>query len=424
MTVPAGVRPQTVSRLTSGIKSRVEEHFGGVWVIGQVSDCKLAASGHWYFSLSDASAVLKCAMFRPSASRLQFRPSDGMSVVARGNVSVYEPRGEYQLIVDELHEVGVGTAELALRRLKDKLFHQGYFDHSRKRSLSRYPRCIALIASPTGAAIRDMLELLAQRWPLTRVVVRPSRVQGEGAAAEIAAHIRLLSRLHQNRQLPLDAIVLGRGGGSSEDLGAFNEEIVADAIFESRVAVVSAIGHETDLTVADLVADFRAETPSAAIAALTPDRRKALADLAGVRTRLQSAIAGKLRFARARLDQYAHRPAFRKPLDRIRLLEAHLERTGKRLHRSAAMALRQARERLAARAERLESLSPLQVLYRGYSLTRRGDGTLLRAASDTVVGEVLITKVAKGEVWSRVIDRQSDSGLCPSVEPTCQEINQ
>jgi len=403
MAIPAGVRPLTVTHLTNVVKLRLEEHFATVWVTGEVSNFTRAASGHYYFTLKDAGAQLKCVMWRSFALRLRFDPVDGLSIIARGSVTVYPTKGEYQLVLEELHPKGIGAAELSLRQLKERLLGKGYFDPRRKRPLPKYPRRVALIASLAGATIRDMVELLSQRWPLTQVVVRSSLVQGDGAAASVAANIRFLCRFHDSKHLPLCAIILCRGGGSSEDLGAFNEEMVADAIFQSSVPIISAIGHETDVTIADLVADLRAETPSAAVTALTPDRTKMLADLTAAHGRLQNAVTSRIRLARQRVDQLAQRPAVRKPLERIRDLEQHLDRSAERLHRAATQCVKQAKDRLAARSEHLEGLSPLQVLHRGYSLTQRGDGTIVRAADDVASGEVLITKLSKGEIRSRVI---------------------
>jgi exodeoxyribonuclease VII large subunit len=328
-----------------------------------------------------------------------------MAVIVRGGLTVYEPRGEYQLIAEELHPKGIGAAELALRQLKEKLLAKGYFDPTRKRPLPRFPKRVALVASATGAAVRDMLELLAQRWPVAQVVVYPSRVQGDGAAENVAANLRFLSQLHVNRLLPLDAVVIGRGGGSAEDLWAFNEEIVADAIFECAVPVVSAVGHETDVTVADLVADRRAETPSAAIVALVPDRRELLIGLEETEQRIHDAMTNRVRISQVRLNQLVDRSAFRQPLQRIRELEAKLRESSDRLLRAARYRLERGQSQVAALAEQLEALSPLGVLQRGYSLTRRGDGVVVRSSNDVAPGEVLTTRLAEGEILSRVLSR-------------------
>jgi exodeoxyribonuclease VII large subunit len=410
MPPPGGTKPFTVSAVTTAVKARLEEFFPAVWVTGEVSNFVRATSGHLYFTLKDAQSQLKCMMPRGFALRLKVGhdPRDGLAVVARGGLTVYPPRGDYQLIVEELQPTGVGSAELALRELKQKLLAKGYFDPKRKRPLPRFPKRVALVASATGAALRDMLELLAQRWPLTQVVVRPSRVQGDGAAADVAANLRLLSELHVRRTLPLDAVVIGRGGGSAEDLWAFNEEAVADAIFECAVPVVSAVGHEIDVTVADLVADRRAETPSAAIMALVPDRREVADGLTDSTARLREAVLNRVVLARQRVDQLATRPAFRRPADRLRELEQRLDDTAARLRRAIQLSTTRSRDRLGAAAEQLDALSPLNVLKRGYTLTRRGDGAVVRTPADVTTGEVLTTTLAGGSVLSRVISTQAE----------------
>jgi exodeoxyribonuclease VII large subunit len=401
--------PLTISALTAQLRGVVEREFNSVWVVGEVSNFTRATSGHWYFTLKDAGAQLRAVMFRGINLRMKFDPRDGLEVLARGRLSVYDPRGDYQLIVEELQPKGIGAAELALRQLKEKVLEKGYFDPRRKRPLPQFPKRVALIASASGAAVRDLIELFAQRWPLTELVICPSRVQGEGAATEIASALRILNRVHTSRKLPLDAIVLGRGGGSTEDLWAFNEEAVADAIFSSVVPVVSAVGHEVDVTVADLVADHRAETPSAAVVALTPDRREMAAGILEVRTRLYEAVERRLELARQRVDQLATRPALRRPLQRIHDLEQRLDDTAERLERAANHYLIQAGAQLASLAAQLETLSPLNVLTRGYSLTRTTSGKLVRSPNDVKPGEVLVTRVAAGEIVSRVEEAGKDS---------------
>jgi exodeoxyribonuclease VII large subunit len=380
-----------------------------VWVAGEVSNYTKAASGHMYFTLKDQGAQLKAVLFRGVNLRMKFEPKNGMEVIARGRLSVYDPRGDVQLQVEELQPKGIGAAELALRQLKEKLLARGYFDPRRKKPLPKFPQRVALIASATGAAIRDMLELLAQRWPRADVVVRPSRVQGVGAAEEVAVALRELNRLHATGQLPLCAVVIGRGGGSAEDLAAFNEEAVADAVFQSVVPVVAAIGHEIDVTVADLVADHRAETPSAAVVALTPHRLELLADLREQSARLREAIDRRLELARGRLDQFAARPAFRRPVQRIHDLEQRLDDTAARLHRAARARLTAAADKLAAAAAQLESLSPLNVLQRGYSLTRTTAGTVVTDPADVSPGDILLTRVAGGEIRSVAVEAATTS---------------
>jgi exodeoxyribonuclease VII large subunit len=402
-TKPA-VQPLTVSQLTAQVRGVVEAQFPLVWVVGEVSNFTRATSGHWYFTLKDAQAQIRCAMFRGFNLRMKFDPKNGQEILARGRLTVYDPRGEYQLLVEEIQPKGMGAAELALQRLKEKLLALGYFDPRRKRPLPRPPRRVALVASPTGAAVRDMIEVFAQRWPFTEVIVKPSRVQGEGAASEIAASIQLLNRLHTNGQLPLDVIVLGRGGGSAEDLWAFNEEQVAEAIFTSQIPVISAVGHEIDVTIADLVADHRAETPTAAVVALTPHREELLQELDEWSQRLMATVRRWLHLLRQRLDEFAGRPAFRRPFQRVEELEQRLDEMASRLQRAAKLRLHQAKQKLLEYSGLLESLSPLQVLARGYSLTHTGDGKLIRDPAGLRPGDVLITTVAEGSIRSLVTE--------------------
>jgi exodeoxyribonuclease VII large subunit len=394
----------TVSALTQQIQAALEGEFLSVWVSGEVSNLKRHGSGHTYFSLKDDGAVLGAVIWRSVGIRFRFEPRDGMQVIARGRISVYAPHGKYQLNVEEIHPKGVGALELALQQLRERLQAKGYFDPRRKTPLPAFVRSLAIVTSPSGAAIRDMLELLTRRWPVAAILVVPVRVQGEGAATEIAAAVRCLNRLHQAGALSLDAVIVGRGGGSLEDLWAFNDAAVADAIFESRIPVVSAVGHETDVTISDLVADHRALTPSHAITDLTPDRMALLAGLDDRRDQLRKGLVGRLVFARQRLAALTDRRAFRNPLDRIRDRERLLDDIDGRTSRAARAGLERARARLAAIAGQLESLSPLNVLARGYSLTRSPTGHVIRDARNVQVGDELVTRLAAGELVSRVIE--------------------
>ena len=396
------VQALTVSQLTAQVRGTLEAKFLSVWVAGEVSNFTRASSGHWYFTLKDDGAQIKTVAFRGINLRLRFDPRNGMEIVARGRLTVYNPKGEYQFVVEEMQPKGVGAAELALRQLKEKLLAKGYFSPARKRPLPRPPRRVGLVASATGAAIRDMIEVFAQRWPFTELIVRPARVQGEGAAHDVSLAVRQLNWLHRNNKLSFDAIILGRGGGSAEDLWAFNEEAVADAIFNSNVPVVSAVGHETDVTVADLVADHRAETPTAAVVALTPDRRELLASLSYLRERMADAAERRVSSVRQRVEQFATRPVFRRPLQRVNELGQRLDDTAERLTRAAKVRLAEATQELAARSARLETLSPLQVLARGYSLTHTDDGRLVRAVDELRPGDVLVTRIADGTIRSLV----------------------
>src|SRR6185369_7848976 len=270
-------RALSVSELTARLRTVVEREFFDVYVEGELSNFRRHSSGHWYFSLKDDGASLRCASFRMQNRMIRFVPADGLHVIARGRLSIYDARGEYQLIVEHLEPVGAGALQLALEQLKKRLADDGLFSTERKRPLPILPRCIGVVTSPTGAAIRDILRMLKRRNEAVSVMIAPVRVQGDGAASEIARGLRLL-----NSRTEVDAIIVGRGGGSTEDLSAFNDEAVARAIYKSRVPVISAVGHEMDITIADLVADLRASTPSAAAEMVASARDEMCARVAGL----------------------------------------------------------------------------------------------------------------------------------------------
>jgi exodeoxyribonuclease VII large subunit len=394
-------QPLSITELTHQVKDLIEEEFPSVWVMGEISEYRQVSSGHVYLTLKDDRSALLAVIWRGIALRLKTALQSGMKVVARGRIEVYAPHGKYQLIIETIQPQGVGAAELALRQLMEKLRDRGYFAPERKRPLPRFPKRLAVVSSATGAAVRDILELTAKRWPLVEVIVRHSRVQGDGAGAEIAAAIEELNRVHTTKQLPIDAMIVGRGGGSSDDLASFNEEIVADAIFRSQIPVVSAVGHEIDVSIADLVADARAETPSAAVMQLVPDRLELLRLLGESNSRLTAAVAQAISDRQRRLDQLSDRPALRRPLDRIRDRELRLDELSARLVRSVQQGLRRTQDRLKADAAALQSLSPLNVLARGYSVTRLGP-SILRNAKDVAPGQLIETRLQHGAVTSRV----------------------
>jgi exodeoxyribonuclease VII large subunit len=442
-TAPDAERVLSVTQLTALIKGALAEAFPAVWVRGELSGVKrYGASGHLYFSLKDGGAVLGAVMWRSRNTRLAFDPRDGMEVEAFGAISVYEARGQYQLVVEEMRPAGLGALLLALEELKRRLAAEGLFAPERKRPLPRYPGCVGLVTSPVGAAVRDMVKVLRQRWPSVRIVLAPVRVQGEGAAAEIAAAIGRFDRWGG-----ADLLIVGRGGGSIEDLWAFNEEPVVRAIAAARAPVISAVGHEVDVTLADLAADVRAATPSNAaelavrvrseVAARVrelgagldravregvAERRRRLDVLLGkygfrrqeevlqnqrqrideVMERLRGAVRRRVASARELLDALARRYGLR---EWRRALTAHRERlagTRERLERALVPALLARRTRLAGCADRLRALSPRMVLERGYCLARAPNGTLLRSAEGIAVGELLRIEFARGEADARV----------------------
>jgi exodeoxyribonuclease VII large subunit len=404
--LPSGDKVLSVSDLTREVKTLLEEAFGRVWVVGEVSNFKRhPPSGHWYLTLKDSGAQLRAAMFRGANLRVKFDVKDGMKVIARGRIGVYEQRGDYQLYIEELQPEGIGPLELAFRQLKEKLSAKGYFDPERKKPIPTFPRRIVLVTSPSGAAVRDMLEILGQRWPAVDVWICPVPVQGDGAAERIADGIRSVNRLGG-----IDLIIVARGGGSLEDLWAFNEECVAQAIYESRIPIISGVGHETDLTIADLVADRRAETPSAAAMTAVRDWRDEEKKLRHIEQHLRGRMDRQVETARQRLNELVNRPCFRRPLDRIRTLEERLDDTSERLTRAARLGLQQAKRHIEAVAARLETLSPLNVLARGYSLTRKDDDqSVLRRSDQVRPGERIVTLLQSGRLVSRVEEASAAS---------------
>ena len=340
-------------------------------------------------------------MWRSVASRVRFDLEDGLEVICCGDLDVYPPRGSYQLVVRQIEPRGVGALQLALRQLQQRLAAEGLFDPRRKRPLPQIPRSLAIVTSPTGAAIRDFLEVLRRRWRGVDVLVIPVRVQGAGAAQEIAAGIELANRLSP----PPDVLVVGRGGGSLEDLWCFNEEPVVRAIFASQIPVVSAVGHEIDVTLSDLVADVRALTPSEAAERVVPSAEEMNARLSSLRQRLANALRARFAEARSRLDALAQRRVLRRPWDRVHELSRKTDELELRARHAIRRQVRTARDRLTGLAAHLESLSPLAVLARGYSLTERtADGTLVRDASQLGVGQEITTRFARGQTVSRVVE--------------------
>lgn len=396
---PSAERPLSVFELTSQIKDLLEAAFPEVWVAGEVSNFARPQSGHCYLTLKDDQAQLRAVMWRGVAARLRFDLHDGLEVICRGHLDLYAPRGSYQLVIDDILPQGMGALELALRQLREKLAREGLFDPSRKRPLPPFVRRIAVVTSPTGAAIRDFLQVLGRRWRGADVLIVPVRVQGDGAAAEIAAAIEMLNHL----PTPADCLVVTRGGGSMEDLWAFNEEPVVRAIAASQIPVISAIGHEIDVTLSDMAADVRALTPSEAAELVAPASEELMADLRQLESRLAASLRSRADFARAQLDALNRHSVFRRPHQRIFELARQLDELGGRTHRAVGSLVRLARQRTDTMAGRLESLSPLAVLGRGYSLTQHtADGRVVRDAAELTPGQQITTRFARGQAISRV----------------------
>lgn len=401
---------KTVSQITREIKDAVEGNFPYVWVLGEVSNCRRASSGHVYLTLKDESAQLGAVIWRSTAARLKFQIQDGMEVVAAGPVEVYQARGTYQLIVQQLIPQGVGALELAFRQLREKLAAEGLFASERKRPLPQFPRRVALITSPTGAALRDMLQVITRRWRATDIVLLPVAVQGQGAAQEIAAALRMVHRLPD-----VDVVIAGRGGGSLEDLWPFNEEIVARAIYNCPIPVISAVGHEIDVSISDLVADRRALTPSEAGELVVPHQDDVLNELQAVRRRLTGSLRRRSERAHMQLDAIASRRVFTRPLDRIHDLAARLDDCDDQLRRATKRLVESARLQIAAIAASLQALSPLRVLERGYSITYRHTAAtatdeLIRTVDQVQPGDELATLLQQGRIMSRVESIQAKTG--------------
>ncbi len=390
----------SIGELTGLIKDSLESAFAGVWVEGEISNYKLASSGHRYFSLKDASASLRCAMWRGAGRgrALGFEPKDGMRVRAFGSLSVYPPRGDYQLIVSELIEIGVGPLEVAFQKLKEKLLKEGLFAEERKRPLPHFPATVGVVTSPTGAAFVDITRTITQRFPGMRIILAPVRVQGAEAAGEIVAAIAAM-----NRRSDIDVLIVGRGGGSLEDLWPFNEEIVARAIAASRIPVISAVGHEVDFTIADFVADLRAPTPTGAAERITDNWVSARAALPQAMARLRRAVVNRANWYRQQWSRLNGSHALRRPADLLHLWTQRLDETNERLGRSTQQRLQKSRHDIDAISGKLMALSPEAVLRRGYSITRLvGDPRTLRDATLATPGSQLDTTLASGQIISEV----------------------
>jgi len=396
--VAAGLRIYAVGELVAGLRRLLEDRVGRLWVVGQIGDLSRPRSGHLYFSLKDERGSLRAALFRNTARRLLFEPEEGMEVLAYCEVTLYEPRGDLQLLVRELEPRGVGVQALAFEQLRRRLEAEGLFEASRKRPLPRLPRCVGVVTSPSGAALRDVLAVTARRFPALPILLAPARVQGEGAERELAFALDALAR-HDD----VSVILLVRGGGSLEDLAPFNSELLARAIARCPRPVVTGIGHEVDVSIADLVADLRAPTPSAAAELCVPDGAGLAQQLRANAPRLERALRGRLAAARARWLRAATRLRAAAPAARMGVARERRAAASRALERLARGRIADARARLAAQAGRLESLSPLGVLARGYALVRRArDGALVREASDAPRGESVVLRVAHATLEAEV----------------------
>jgi len=383
----------TVSELTSIVREILGKTFGDIWVAGEISGVKLASSGHYYFALKDQGAQLRAVAFRNVARLLRFKPQDGMAVLARGRIDVYEARGEYQLIVEALEPQGLGALQLAFEQLKKKLAEEGLFDTARKRPLPRLPRRIGIVTSPTGAVIHDILHVLGRRFPGLHIRLYPALVQGEGSVEEVVRGIQYF-----NESGWAEVVIVARGGGSLEDLWTFNEEAVARAIAACSVPVISAIGHETDFTIADFVADLRAPTPSAAAEVVICTRQELLDNIQASIGRMQQSVRLRIGDARHRLQALTTR-VMRRDV-RLRLARAwqRIDAADARMAELIRARLTRARSRLDLTNAHLTELSPLKILDRGYAIVQTTAGLILKDPADAPPGTALLIRLARGQI--------------------------
>jgi len=433
----------SVSQLNQSVRLMLENQLGAVWLTGEISNFSQPVSGHWYLSLKDENAQVRCAMFRMKNLRVSFRPTNGMQVLVRANVSLYEPRGDYQLIIESMHLAGEGLLMQQFEALKLKLAAEGLFAQHLKKNLPHFSKAVGIITSKTGAALQDILHILQRRDPSLKIIIYPTAVQGKDAATEIAHMIELA-----NQRQEVDVLIVGRGGGSLEDLWCFNEEMVARAIFHSHLPVISAVGHETDVTIADFVADVRAPTPSAAAELVSRNQTELLQQLQYRRQRLEIALdrlfaekqqklkhlslrlhnqhpQAQLRIQQQLITQLSHRlqqtlrhhwqktaenltalsiRLYKNPLPlRLQQYEQQLAQLKVRLNSHMNLTLSLQQKQLAHLCGKLDSLSPLKVLARGYSITQNQQNFTIRSIKDVNVGEHIKTRLTDGNIISQVI---------------------
>jgi len=396
----------SVSELNGLVKNVLDSipEFGNVCVRGEISNYKLYPSGHHYFSLKDAEGAIRCVLFKGQASRLRFRPENGMKVLAVGRVSIYPRDGAYQLYCEALSPDGVGDLHVAFEQLKEKLLKEGLFNQSHKKPLPDYPQTIAIITSSAGAAVHDMIRILRRRYPLAKVKLLPVRVQGVEAPPEIVGALRYANRYHV-----ADLIITGRGGGSIEDLWAFNDERVARAIFDSDIPVISAVGHEPDFTIADFVADVRAATPSHAAELAVPDQTELAERLQTLRLQMARSQSRRLELLRRKLGELSGKRALTNPLAVVQDKRLLLDHAQKELGHAMLVRLAEPKRKTASLAASLDALSPLKVLGRGFALVTDEKGAPLRRAEDAAVGSRISAKLSKGRLWCRVEEKEEET---------------
>lgn len=396
----------TVSELTRDLRVIIEDSFPGVWVEGEISNFILHTSGHIYFSLKDATSVLRCAMFKRANEKLKFSLKNGMKVIVLGSVSLYEARGDYQLIIEELEPRGVGALQLQFQQLKEKLQKEGLFDERYKAPIPFLPTRIGVVTSPTGAAIRDILSIARRRFANVEIIINPVKVQGVGAKEEIAAAIRQFNELGN-----IDVMIVGRGGGSLEDLWPFNEEVVARAIFDSEIPVISAVGHEIDFTIADFAADFRASTPSAAAELVIPKKEdlKRMVDTATAH--LNHVLSSLICTCKERLLSLQSAHVLRRPLNFIVQREQRIDDLRKEMSVRIGHILEMSAQRRNGIEAKLEAFNPTRILRRGYSITLKlPGGEVIKDVSAISRGDRVETRLGKGKFWSKI--EEVEDGEC------------
>jgi len=402
--LPESVKSQkkilTVSEFTRRIRNSIEKGFSHLWIVGEISNVRKPSSGHVYLTLKDENAQLQAVMFRSVANWLKFDLKDGMEVFVFGSVSVYEPRGQYQIIIENIEPKGLGALQQAFLKLKERLEKEGLFDPAHKKPLPILPQKIAVVTSITGAAIRDILNVIKRRFAKVEILIYPVKVQGEGAAQEIAQAIDDVNTIPD-----VDTMIVGRGGGSLEDLWAFNEEIVARSIYASKIPVISAVGHEIDITISDLVADRRALTPTEAGELVVPRHDQLKDAMEKIKTRLMQSLYNKIQLAKSRFVRIEQSFSFKRPFDKIHRLQQTLDEVTQRFVAGGKHVVALEKERLAGVASRLEGVSPLKVLKRGYSITTTPEGDKpVKSVKKLLPGDQIKTRLYEGSMISSVTE--------------------
>jgi exodeoxyribonuclease VII large subunit len=399
----------TVSQLNRVVRDLLEAGLPALWLEGEISNFTHHRNGHMYFTLKDEAAEIAAVMFADRNALLRFTPADGQKVIVFGQITLYERRGRYQITIDEMRPAGIGKLQLEFEKLKERLHAEGLFDARFKQPIPRFPERIGIVTSPEGAALRDILKILRERYPVVEVVLFPAKVQGEGASSEIAAAIRSANRYALKIE-PIDTLIVTRGGGSLEDLWAFNEEPVARAIFESAIPIISAVGHEVDITIADLVADARAPTPTAAAQMAVPDRRELIESARSAQTELEQLICGRIDKYLVRIEMVRRSRGLHRPIQLLREHQQSLDHASELVLRTMKQRLTRSWERWQRFVERLESLNPASVLRRGFSVVESEAGQIVRSAAQVCVGERVKIRLHQGRLLSRIEAKEADHG--------------